>query len=286
MAYSGCSSLHVVPEELVEIPIYQPQKEIDVVLVLGGGGVKGLAHLGAIQELEKMGIRPDLIIGCSAGAIAGAIYADQLDIENSVGKLLEMRRGDIFDYAYMNPILGIVHGNLLQSQIGRLLQAKTFEELKIPLIVVSTDLSTGETLEFSSGPLSLAIRASCAFPGMFKPVPLYGRYCIDGGASAPIPIHIAKRYGAKLIIAIDVSEKLSKGPPKHLFGVTKRSLEIAYRNFVQLSLAQADIVLAMDFEPIGSFSDDKNEWIFEQGKCRAREHSVQIQEKFKKCKVL
>lgn len=276
---SGCYSLRLPPEDLVEIPDFQPKKEIEVALVLGGGGSKGLAHLGAIQELEKAGIRPDLIIGCSAGAIAGALYADQACIDDAAQTLLPLRRKDLLDYSYVNPVYGIVHGDLLHDLMKRILQAKTFEELKIPLIVIATDLITGDILEFSQGELASVIRASCAFPGFFKPVPLYGRYCVDGGASCPIPVNIAKKYGAKFVIAIDLSEKLSNDAPKNLLDVTRRSVEIGYLKFVEQSLSLADVAIRMDFDEMGAFTDDRNEWLFEHGKTVIQAHLPEIKEK-------
>jgi NTE family protein len=284
---TGCYALRVAPEDLVEIPVFTPKKPIELALVLGGGGSKGLAHLGAIQELEKAGIRPDLIIGCSAGAIVGALYADQPDqpeLEAIIQTLIPLRRGDILDYSFANPIFGFVHGDLLQSLMKKILRSQTFEELKIPLIIVATDLITGDVIELSSGDLPSAIRASCSFPGVFKPVVLYGRYCIDGGASCPVPVSIAKKYGAQTVIAIDLSEKLSKEHPKHLLGVTRRSLEIGYRKFVEQSLSQADIAIQMNFDEMGTFSDDCNEWFLNQGEIVIREQLPNIQKKIEEKK--
>lgn len=274
---SSCYSLRTFPEECVEIPCFSPKKPVQLALVLGGGGSKGLAHLGAIQELEKAGIRPDLIIGCSAGAMAGALYADQPDLDFAIGSLIPLKKRDVLDYSYMNPIFGFVNGDLLHNLMKRLLQVTIFEDLKIPLIVVATDLFTGDVIEISSGDIASAVRASCAFPGVFKPVSLYGRFCIDGGASCPIPVNIAKKYGAKMVIAIDLSEKLSKEQPRHLLEVTKRSLEIAYRKFIEQSLDQADIAIRMNFDEIGIFNDDQNEWLYEQGQIVIRNHIPEIQ---------
>lgn len=275
---SGCSALHVASEECEPIPSVELNQPIRLALVLGGGGAKGLAHIGAIQELERAGIRPDLIVGCSSGAIAGALYADQPDLVEAVKGLIPVRKSQVLDYAYTNPILGIVHGDALQSLMKRLLSVQTFEELQIPLIIVATDLVTGDLLEFSRGELAPAIRASCAVPGVFKPVALYGRYCIDGGAAAPVPVEVARKYGAEKIIAIDLSEGLSKELPKHLFGVTARSLEIAYRKFIDHSLAQADLAIRMNFDSLGAtFRDDLNEWLYEQGRRVVQEHLPAIQ---------
>ncbi len=276
---TGCSSLRVVPEEYVVIPDFEPKKPVGVALVLGGGGAKGLAHFGAICELEREGIRPDLIIGCSAGAMAGAFYADQPGLNEAIETLMNLRRGDVLDYSFANPILGVVHGDLLQSLMKKLLFSQTFEELQIPLIVVTTDLMTGDVVELSSGDLSSAIRASCAVPGVFKPVSLYGRVCVDGSASCPIPVDIAKKYGAKFIIAIDLSDRLPTNLPKHLLGVTKRSLEIGYRKFVEQSLLQADVAIRMNFDDVGIFNDDLNEWLYEQGRLAVQERLPEIQKK-------
>jgi NTE family protein len=172
---AACSPLRFVPEDQVAIPVFMPKKPVELALVLGGGGSKGLAHLGAILELEKAGIRPDLIIGCSAGAIAGALYAKQPNLEGAAEALLPLRKEDVLDYSF-SPIFGLVQGESLLNLLKKLLHEKTFEELEIPLIVVATDLISGDVLEFSSGDLAEAIHASCAVPGVFKPVSLYGRH--------------------------------------------------------------------------------------------------------------
>ncbi len=271
LVLAGCHSLQLPPgEQQVVIPAFEPKKPIHIALVLGGGGVKGLAHLGAIEELENAGIRPDLIIGCSAGAIAGAVYADQPTLEGTAQTFIPLKRADLFDYSFFRPLFGIVEGNSLQAFMNKTLHAKSFEELKIPLILVATDLITGETVEISSGELPRAVRASCAFPGLFKPVLLYGRYLVDGAVSSPVPVSIAKKYGAEIVIAIDLNEKLSKVSPRHLLGVTKRSLEISYQKFGELSLSQADIIIKMDFDEVGLFSDHLNKRLYEHGRRAAR----------------
>lgn len=267
------------PEEREEVAGFIPLKPVNLALVLGGGGSKGLAHLGAIQELERAGIRPDLIVGCSAGAIAGALYADQPDLGNSIDILLPLKKADILDYSYFNSSFGFVDGELLLGLMRRLLKVTQFEELSIPLIVVATDLLSGEPFEIVSGDIAPAVHASSAVPGVFKPVFIYGRYCVDGGVSCPLPVSIARKYGAKVVIAIDLTEKLTEERPKHFLEITRRSLQIAYRNYVKYSLAGADIAIRMDFDDLGTFSDDKNQFLYDQGREVIREKLPEIKKK-------
>lgn len=282
LCLTGCGPLYVEKSEQAEIPPFEPKAPVRVALVLGGGGTKGLAHLGVIQELEKAGIRPDLIVGCSAGAIAGAIYADQIEVEAIAQAFIKLKREDLLDFSFLKPLFGLVNGDTLQKYLHEAVTVKTFEGLKIPLITICTDLDTGETIELSHGSIASAVRASCSVPGFFKPVFLYGRYLVDGGASCPVPVAIAKKYGAEIIIAVDVGEKLPKAGPKHFVGITKRCMEIAYLKFVEQSLMQADVVIKMNFEEVGTFSDHLNQEIFDHGRRAALTHIPEIQEKLKK----
>ena len=267
---TGCTSSHYLTLAPSEIASFQAKKPPHTVLVLGGGGSKGFAHLGAIRELEAAGIRPDLIIGCSAGAIVGALYADEPEVAEIDKALLSMKRSDILDTSYFNFRFGFVKGHALEDFMEKNLRSKTFDELKIPLIVIATDLYTGELIELSSKEIPRAVRASCAFPGVFEPVLYQGRYLIDGGVTSPLPVEIAKKYGARVIIAINLTEKLTEAKPSHLFGVAKRAIEIAYRKFIAQAIAMADIVIQMEFQDVGTFSDHMNEHMYEHGRTKAK----------------
>lgn len=237
-----------------------------------------MAHLGAIRELEAAGLRPDLIVGCSAGSIVGALYADNPEFNGIEKSLLKLTRSDLLDTTFFSR-LGLVQGKALQSFLKKNLGSKTFEELKIPLIVVATDLFTGETIELSQDDLPSAIGASCAIPGIFHPVFLYDRYLIDGGASSPVPVEVAKKYGAEVIIAIDVTGKLSSSKPSHFFGIARRGMEIVYWKLVESSLAKAEIAIRMEFQDVGVFSDDLNEQMYEHGRQRVLSMLPEIKKK-------
>ncbi|MBS0647737.1 MAG: patatin-like phospholipase family protein [Verrucomicrobia bacterium] len=259
-----------------EVPAFELKTPVRIALVLGGGGSKGLAHLGAIQELEAAGIRPDLIVGCSAGSIVGALYADDPALQGVEKTLLSLTRSHLLDLTFLKSRFGWVEGKALQSFMSKNLRSKTFDELKIPLIVIATDLYSGDAVELSHKEISTAVGASCAYPGIFKPVFLYERYLIDGGASNPIPVEVARKYGAEIVIAIDVSEKLPSVMPYHFFGIAKRGVDIMYRRLVEQSLTQADISIRMEFQNVGMFSDHLNHQMYQQGRLKVRRLLPQI----------
>lgn len=277
--FTGCNSLYLQPTAKSEIPLFEPEKPIRTALVLGGGGSRGLALLGAIKELEAAGIRPDLIIGCSAGSIIGAFYADDPNLTETEKLFLNLKKFDLLDITFFKPRFGLVNGKALQNFMKKNLRSKTFDELKIPLIVVATDLFTGEIVELSQNEIPIAIGASCAFPGIFKPILLHNRYLIDGGLSSPVPVEIAKKYGAKVIIAIDIGEKLPTSKPYHLLGIAKRGVEILYQKFSDQSLALADISIKMEFQDVGIFSDHLNHQLYEHGRMKVRNMLPEIKKK-------
>ena len=277
LCFSGCTALKTPPPAETQLTEFKLDRPVRVALVLGGGGSKGIAHLGAIQELEKAGIRPDLIIGCSAGAIVGAFYADEPNLEHAEKLFLKLKRSDLLDTSFLGARFGAVKGKKLQDFMKKNLSSQSFHDLQIPLIVVATDLFTGNIVELSQGDISSAINASCALPGLFKPVLLHDRYLVDGGVSSPLPIEIAKKYGAELIIAIDVSEELPSSKPSHFFGVAKRGIEISYRKLIAHSLEKADIAISMNFKDIGMFSEHLNQEMYEHGQLQARNALPEIE---------
>ena len=163
-----------------------PKNEFRIGLVLSGGGARGFAHLGVIQALNEAGIIPDVICGASAGAIAGALYADGyspkeiLMMTNSTSRLHFIR--PTVPKEGLLQIAGLVR--ILRDN----LRAKTFEELKIPLFISATDLNNGRVEYFSSGELLRAVVASSSIPVLFKPVVIDNKYYVDGGVLDNLPI--------------------------------------------------------------------------------------------------
>jgi len=183
----------------------QHTKATKIGLVLGSGGARGYAHLGALKALYEAEIHIDLIVGTSFGAIVGAGYAagrsiyelEKIALETGWIKLLKM-----IDIA---PPKGIFAGNKLERFFSALTQQKHFSELEVPLIVVTTDIETGEEVLINEGSVSKAILASSAFPGIFAPVEIDNRWLVDGVLVNPLPIQTAFDMGADIVIAVDVS---------------------------------------------------------------------------------
>lgn len=269
---SCCCPYKLTPQPVPEPqqPFYVPEN-IRVALVLGSGGVRGIAHVGVIEELVGAGIPIDLIVGCSAGSIVGALYADNLDLEELRRDVWEMRTNSVLDIDFWNIRYGLSQGSSMHKVLDKYLCAETFEELKIPLVVVTTDLHTGELVPIGSGDLVKAVQASCSIPFVFVPCQHLGRICVDGGVVDPVPVKIAEELGADVIICVDLCELLDKTFPTHLFGVANRSAEIAFMWQNEGSSHGASVVIRPKTCEIGAFNDKMKGKIYEAGKRAARE---------------
>jgi len=177
-------------------------------LALSSGGARGLAHVGVIQVLEENNIPITAIAGTSMGAYVGAIHA-----AGANGAELERLAKEINDRKALRRLLdfaipftsGLIHGHKIRRHLERTLGKKTFEDLKIPLLVVATDLDTLQAHVFDKGPVASAIHASSAIPGICTPVHLNGRRYTDGGGADPLPVTLLReRFALDAIIAVNV----------------------------------------------------------------------------------
>lgn len=280
LVVSGCYKTHYqFEQDLQPIPPTSIcDKQVQVALVLGGGGARGMFHVGVLEVLEEAQIPIDLIVGCSAGSIVGALYADYPSIERVREVFIRCKRQDLLEFNILHCRYGLCEGRSLRKFLCRYLKARTFEELQIPFLLVTTDLECGQLLSLGSGPLIPAIHASCAVPFFFNPVKLYGRILVDGGVLDPNPVAIAKEFDPKIIIAVDLTEMLPKTAPSNLFGIAQRCLEISYTKQSRLCVSGADVIIRPELEPIGMFDDKHNIHLYEAGKEAARKMLTQIQD--------
>ena len=221
-------------------------------LALGGGFARGIAHIGVLKVLEKEGIPIRVVAGTSVGALIGASYCSGL----SISELEEVAHNARFtSFArWTLSRYGFASNDRMVSFLTRTLKVKTFEELRIPLGVAATDFNTGEGVVFHSGQIIDPVRASCAYPGMFLPVNIRGRYLVDGMLSHPVPTRPLREMGAERVLAVHLRGTWTDGgAPRHLFAVIGQSFAIAQDAMSSLWRQTADVVVEPE---VGGFAYD------------------------------
>jgi len=224
----------------------QEQQRVPAIgLALGGGFARGIAHIGVLKVLEEEGIPVSVVTGTSVGALIGAAYCSGLSLEELEHVAHSVRFTTFARWTLSR--YGFASNDRMVSFLARTLKVKTFEELRIPLGVSATDFNTGEGVVFHSGPLIDPIRASCAYPGMFLPVEIRGRYLVDGMLSHPVPTRPLREMGAERVLAVHLKGTWSKGgAPRHLFDVIGQSFAIAQDAMSSLWRSAADLVIEPD----------------------------------------
>jgi len=214
-------------------------------VALGGGFARGMAHIGVLKVLEEEGIPVRLVAGTSVGALIGASYCSGLPLE-ALEKVAHSCRFTTFARWTVSRY-GFASNDRMVSFLTHTLKVKTFEELRIPLGVTATDFNSGEGIVFHSGSIIDPVRASCAYPGMFLPVEIRGRYLVDGMLSHPVPTRPLREMGAERVLAVHLKGTWAKGgAPRHLFDVIGQSFAIAQDAMASLWRGAADVVVEPD----------------------------------------
>jgi NTE family protein len=178
-------------------------------LALGGGAARGWAHIGVLRALLAAGIKPDIIVGTSMGAVVGGCHlAGQLDDLEEFARSLTKRR--VFGYLDFNLAgTGLISGQKLCDRLERHLSDRRIEDLDRRFTAVATEIGSGHEVWLSRGRLVDAIRASYALPGIFKPVKIDGRWLFDGALVNPIPVSVCRALGARYVIAVNLNYDIS-----------------------------------------------------------------------------
>jgi NTE family protein len=251
----------------------EPQK---VILVLGSGGSRGLAHVGVIEELENLGIVPDVIVGCSSGAVVGALYAQHGDIAKVKEILIDLKQEDLIDFSFFQKY-AVSSREKLENFLKEHLSVNEFASLQIQFVAVATDLSKGEPVYFQEGELLPAVLASSALPALFPPYKIGDQVYVDGGVSDPLPVLFAQTLGNTVVIASDISPSLDGFDADSLPQVLRKSFEVIYQRLACTARLEADILLEMDFTGIDSpINDSVNEELYERGRECVRHFSEEI----------
>lgn len=221
-------------------------------LALGGGAARGFAHIGVLQVLEENGIRPDLVVGTSAGSVVAALYAS-----GRSGRELQ-RLAEAMDEAALTdwtlPIFkrGVLRGEALGRYVDAQVGHRPIEQLPIKLGVVATNLETGEAVLFRRGDAGIAVRASSAVPAVFLPVRIGGHEYVDGGLVSPVPVHAAREMGAELVVAVDISAAPEGQRAGDTLQVLLQTFAIMGKSINRYELRDADVVVRPALAGFGS----------------------------------
>ena len=212
-------------------------------LALGGGAAKGFAHVGVIAVLEEAGLRPDYVVGTSAGSLVAALYASGKSSAELQKTAMSMEEAAITDW--MLPLVGrgVFRGDALGRFVNEFVGGRLIEDMRIPLGVVATDLGSGQAVLFQRGDTGTAVRASSAVPAVFVPVKINGRDYVDGGLVAPVPVRYARQMGAELVIAVDISTAPEDSATKDTLQILLQTFSIMGKSINQHELREADIVV-------------------------------------------
>jgi NTE family protein len=183
----------------------ETRSKVKIGLALGGGAARGWSHIGVLRVLEEAGIVPDVIAGCSIGAVVGGCYAaGKLDeLEAFATSLTKRRVMGLLDFHFSGA--GLIAGGRLQRLLDQDLMDRRVETLPIKLCTIATELVSGHEIWLTRGPLVQAMRASYALPGVFDPVMIGGRWLMDGALVNPIPITAARALGADIVICVNLN---------------------------------------------------------------------------------
>jgi len=230
--------------------IQPPPKPAKIAVVLGAGASKGFAHIGVLKVLESNKIPVHMIVGTSAGSFVGALYSYGLDAFELQKLSFLIEKNDIVDLTI--PDKGFLKGEKIESYINNILRGTPMEKLRIPFYAVATDLRKGTEVVFGSGNTGAAVRASCSIPGIFIPPVISERMYVDGGVVSPVAVDAARRLGADVVIAVDLSGDVDSSLPKGTVEVILQSVNIMYAKLSQSQLAKADVVITPKVGHLGS----------------------------------
>jgi NTE family protein len=211
-------------------------------LALSGGTAKSMAHVGVLEALFEAGIPVDYLAGTSGGAIVASIYAAGFSVGELKQVASSLRWKDLARLTW--PRLGLLNNSGIDRFLTDLLGDLTFEDLKIPLAIVGTDLLTGEKVVFREGRVSRAAMISSSIPNVFEPVEMDGTLYVDGGLTEYLPVETVQLFEPDIIIAVNLGYRPGRSPrPRHLLHMSMRVIGIAAMQNARLSEARADIVI-------------------------------------------
>ncbi|MBI5419255.1 MAG: patatin-like phospholipase family protein [Deltaproteobacteria bacterium] len=255
-----------------------PPKAVKVALVLGAGASKGFAHIGVLKILETNHIPVHMIVGTSAGSFVGSLYAYGYDSYRLQRLAFGIEKGDVADLTI--PDNGFIKGEKLEEYVNRAVRNTPLESLRIPFYAIATDIQSGREFVFGRGNTGKAVRASCSIPGIFRPVLIADRMYVDGGVVSPVAVDAARKLGADVVIAVDVSGigENDRTQPQGTMETILQSVNIMYSRIASEELSKADVVIKPKVGRIGSSDFTKRHEAILEGEKAALESLPRIRE--------
>ena len=213
-------------------------------VALGGGGAKGVAHIGVLKALEEANVKIDYLAGTSVGAMVASLYAFNVDTDSISNLARRLTISDITTFKLSKT--GFFTTELLRKLLIEYVGDVNIEDASIPLAIVATDINTGEAVIFRQGSLADAVCASASIPGIYIPMNLNGRTLVDGGLVQNVPVQPVKDMGAGVIIASHLSSVDSYEEPENVLDVMRNAFEIAVSQHTKGEVEMADLLIAMD----------------------------------------
>ncbi|MCH7306744.1 patatin-like phospholipase family protein [Acinetobacter sp. NIPH 1852] len=264
---------HVVSQPFAQI---KKQKRPVIALVLGSGGARGYAHIGVIEVLEQQGIRPDFIVGTSAGSIVGSIYASGKSAAELRDIALKLKANDVRDVSVS--LKGFFDGKKVEDYVNEQVHNTPLQKLKIPMYVVATELKEGSKTVFNYGNTGQAVRASASIPSMFVPIKIGHSEYVDGGLVSPVPVQVARDLGADVVIAVDILAQPVHTETTNVWGLFNQNINIMQGRLAEEELKYADIVIQPDLrEKVHIFDVKGREMTMQAGADAAKEKLSDIQ---------
>jgi NTE family protein len=256
--------------------VHPQQKPARIALVLGAGASRGFAHIGVLKVLEFNKIPVHMIVGTSAGSFVGSLYAYGFDAFQLQKMAISIERGDIVDLAI--PDNGFIKGEKLEEYVNTTVRNTPIEKFRIPFYAVAASLPDGQEVVFGKGNSGAAVRASCSIPGVFRPAKIADKMYVDGGVVSPVAVDAARRYGADLVIAVDISADPDKRQPEGTISTLLQAINIMYSKLSAIQTVRADIVIRPKVGYIGSAEFEKRHEAIMEGEKAALEAMPKIKE--------
>jgi NTE family protein len=260
-----------------EIPPPMPtQKPAKIAVVLGAGASKGFAHVGVLKVLETQKIPIHLIVGTSAGSFVGSLYASGIDAFQLQKMALDLQKDDVVDWII--PDNGFIRGEKLENFVNKTVRQILLEQMKIPFRAVATNLKTGDEVVFATGNTGKAVRASCSIPGVFQPLRIGDQAYVDGGVVSPVAVDAARRAGADVVIAVDISAGVASEVPQGTLDTILQAIDIMYAKIATVQIKGADVVIRPQVRQLGSSDFEKRHEAILEGEKAAIQAMPQIQQ--------